>query len=263
MAGSMIVDWIEARLAGTALDVPARLAHLRLAGVGSRHGARSWRYKRDALAIMERVLAPDSCTVDIGCHRGLFLSQAVRLAPRGRHLAVEPIPELAERLRRLYPRAQVVAAAAGDRVGTGTLLRHPTALGLSSLRPWRSLTGDPAVARIEVPLETLDTLVEGWPALRLVKIDAMGAQVQVLEGARRTLAAHRPFVLLYNRLVETDDVEAVCGRVWQEARAAGLALSLLADWLARRPPLDERGFRAACGHVEGAEWMFLLHPPRA
>lgn len=256
-----LVDLVERVLAGTRLETPARLAHLWLAGIGRRHGAQSWRYKRDALAVMKRVLAPDSWTIDIGCHRGFFLSPALRLAPRGRHLAVEPIPELAARLRRLYPAAEVVCAAVADRVGTSVLLRHASEPGLSSLRPWRVLVESPGTARLEVPLVTLDALAAGRPRLRLVKIDAMGAQVEVLAGGRRTLAEHRPFVLLYNRLAEGDEVEAVCRTVWREVAGAGLALSRLADWLAGRPPLDERAFLGVCGHVAGAEWMFLAHPP--
>lgn len=262
MIPAALVDLAERILVGTRLETPARLAHLRLTGLGSRHGARSWAYKRDALAIMERVLEPDSSTVDIGCHRGLFLAQALRLAPGGRHVAVEPIPELAERLCRLYPAAEVVAAAVADRPGTRTFLRHRREPGLSSLRPWRALVESPDLERLVVPVTTLDALVTDWTDLRLVKVDAMGAQVEVLAGARRSLATHRPFVLLYNRLVEGDDVAAVCRAVWREIATAGLRLSRLADWLAGRPPLDERSFLAACGHFDGAEWMFLAHPPR-
>jgi hypothetical protein len=33
----------------------------------------------------------DSCAVDIGCHRGLFLSRILECAPDGEHLAFEPI----------------------------------------------------------------------------------------------------------------------------------------------------------------------------
>ncbi len=262
MIPTPVVDLLERLLAGTRLETPARLAGLRLAGLGSRHGARSWAYKRDALAIMERVLEPDSSTVDVGCHRGLFLGQALRLAPRGRHLAVEPLPELAGRLRRLYPAAEVLPLAVADRPGIRNFLRHRSAPGLSSLRPWRVLAGSPDVECLAVPVTSLDTLVADWPSLRLVKIDAMGAQVEVLGGARRTLATHRPFVLLYNRLADGDDVAEVCRRVWQEIATAGLHLSRLVDWLAGRPPLDESGFYACCGHFDGAEWMFLAHPPR-
>lgn len=262
MIPAALVDIAERMLAGTRFETPARLAHLRLAGLGSRHGARSWAYKRDALAIMERVLGPASSTVDIGCHRGLFLAQALRLAPEGRHVGVEPIPELAERLRRLYPAAELVGAAVADRPGTREFLRHRREPGLSSLRPWRVLVESPDLERLVVPVTTLDALVADWPSLRLVKIDAMGAQVEVLAGARRTLATHRPFVLLYNRLADGDDVVAVCRAVWRELERAGLALSRLADWLAGRPALDERTFLAACGHFDGAEWMFLAHPPR-
>ncbi len=203
--------------------------------------------------------------VDVGAHRGFFVAAASRLVPRGRHLAVEPIAELAARLCRLYPQTDVIEAAVAERTGTAEFLVHRREPGLSSLERWRRFDSDDGetVERRTVPIGTLDEHLEGRPAPRLVKIDAMGAQVRALAGARRSLARHRPLVLLYNRLVETDDVASTCNGVWDEIEAAGLRLSLLGDWLTGRPPLDRRRFLSLCGHFEDAEWMFVAHPPRS
>ena len=55
------------------------------------------------VALMEEVLEPDSDCLDVGAHAGSVLAELVRLAPEGRHIAWEPLPEFAERLRRAYP----------------------------------------------------------------------------------------------------------------------------------------------------------------
>src|SRR5438270_60460 len=45
-------------------------------------------------AIFASTLRSDSCYVDVGANRGQLLRKALRIAPRGRHLAFEPIPAL-------------------------------------------------------------------------------------------------------------------------------------------------------------------------
>src|SRR5436309_1457110 len=50
-------------------------------------------------------------------HGGSVLREMVRLAPRGRHVAWEPLPELAARLAEDFPTVEVRAAALSDRGG--------------------------------------------------------------------------------------------------------------------------------------------------
>ncbi len=55
-------------------------------------------YDRQAFEVMNRVLSPESCCVDIGCHKGQFLTVYMGCAPKGTHFAFEPIPYLYEQL---------------------------------------------------------------------------------------------------------------------------------------------------------------------
>jgi len=54
-------------------------------------------------AVLASALAVDGTYVDVGANRGQVLGEAVRIAPRGSHLAFEPIPELAAQLARSFP----------------------------------------------------------------------------------------------------------------------------------------------------------------
>ncbi|MCX7631317.1 MAG: FkbM family methyltransferase [Geminicoccaceae bacterium] len=257
----MLLAAIEDLVAGTRFDVPARLGFAALATLKGGHASRSFRYKRAGLAIMRRVLAPDSNTVDVGAHRGFYLAQALRLSPHGRHLAIEPIRELAAALRRHYPRAEVHAVALADRCGEVPFFRHARSAGLSSLVGWDPRGGPLPGTRLElVPVRTLDALVPPDLPLRFLKIDGMGAHDAILSGARATLARWRPFVFFYHRVPPTADARSLGERVWAALAESGLRLSDPDDWLAGRPALDRAGFLSCTGHGPGSAWCFLAHP---
>lgn len=63
--------------------------------------------------LFERVLEPDNDCLDVGANEGLLLHEMVRVAPRGRHVAWEPLPSLAARLRDEFPNVEVREAALG------------------------------------------------------------------------------------------------------------------------------------------------------
>src|SRR3954468_14464383 len=79
--------------------------------------------RQDALdnANMRRLasflLGPDDTAIDIGANHGGMLAEIVRVAPRGRHMAFEPIPNLAQQLRERFPQVQIHEAAASNRSG--------------------------------------------------------------------------------------------------------------------------------------------------
>jgi FkbM family methyltransferase len=163
--------------------------------------------RQDALdnANMRRLvsflLGPEDAAIDIGSNHGALLAEMVRVAPHGRHVAFEPIPELAQELRERYPQVDVHEAAASNRTGSATFSHVRAADGWSGLR-FRPLPtgGDGDPVEIEVRLEPLDEAID--PELRpvLVKIDVEGAEQQVIEGGMRTLSTHRPALLFEHGL---------------------------------------------------------------
>lgn len=134
--------------------------------------------------------------VDVGAHLGVYaLLGARRVGPSGRVVAFEADPytaaALAANVARVAPgNVQVVAKAASDRVGATGFFPSPGTYG-SSLYRRPSMA---SLQRIEIEATTVDAEVE--PADDLVlKIDAEGAELDVLAGAHRTLAGSRHTVV--------------------------------------------------------------------
>lgn len=160
-----------------------------------------WRRDAADVANMRRLLAfalaADSNCVDVGAHRGALLVEMVRVSPGGRHLAFEPLPHLAARLREHFPGVEVHQSALSNHSGTADFAYvHGRAEGWSGLRFRPLPTGEePVVEQIDVRLEALDEVLDAAYAPALIKIDVEGAEQQVLEGALETLRRHRPIVI--------------------------------------------------------------------
>jgi FkbM family methyltransferase len=141
-------------------------------------------------------LGPGSCCIDVGAHSGGVLAEIVRVAPRGHHLAYEPLPHLAEELSARFPGVDVRCAAVSDHAGEASFARVRAAEPWSGL-VFRPLPGnvEPDVEEITVRLEALDeALPEGFVP-DLIKIDVEGGEEQVMRGALRTLREHHPTVI--------------------------------------------------------------------
>lgn len=159
---------------------------------------------------MKRLLAfcvwPDGNCVDIGAHRGWVLSEMLRVAPEGRHIAFEPIPELADLLKAEFPGVEVHQAALSDAPGESEFAHvRGTAEGWSGLRFRPLPTGEPAdVENIVVPLVVLDQILEPDYRPAVIKIDVEGAEEQVFRGSLQTLRRHRPVVIFEHGLGSAD-----------------------------------------------------------
>lgn len=147
-------------------------------------------------AILAAVLRRDSTFVDVGTNRGQLLREAVRIAPQGKHVAFEPIPELADEVARSFPGVDCRRLALSSAPGTASFCHFRTLDGWSGLKRSPEISderGDPEY--IDVRVSTLDAeLGELHP--RLVKIDVEGAELGVLEGAGATLRRARPVLLI-------------------------------------------------------------------
>lgn len=147
--------------------------------------------RRTRLAI-ETLLSPDDCAVDVGAHIGSMLAEIVRLAPKGRHVAIEPVPAKAAWLRRRFRTVEVIEAATGDEPGTATFYDDIRRPGFSGLR---EPLGGVEIERFDVKVVTLDEALSSLDRLDFLKIDVEGAELPTLRGATDLLARFRPAVL--------------------------------------------------------------------
>jgi FkbM family methyltransferase len=160
--------------------------------------------------------ANDSC-IDVGANHGGLLAEICRAAPGGRHVAFEPLPHLGEELAERFPGVQVRRAAASNRFGTSSFAQvRGSADGWSGLkfRPNPAID-DEDVSEITVRLEPIDEVVDPDLAPVLIKIDVEGAEQQVIEGAARTIAMHRPVLIFEHGAGSADAFGTAPDDIWR------------------------------------------------
>jgi len=152
------------------------------------------------LGLVPGLLSPGDWAVDVGANVGLVTSEMCRAVGTGGLVwAVEPLPRNVERLLALKAANDltqlIVFPGALSSTKSTALLRVPVHGGGSA---YGSFVADWESVSVEVPTWRLDDLVDehaGDRQLRLLKIDAEGAEPSVLAGGERTLRQMRPLVL--------------------------------------------------------------------
>jgi FkbM family methyltransferase len=152
--------------------------------------------------------APAGVVVDVGANLGAYVL-LTRQASAARIIAYEPSPLAAGILRRMVRSnglrdVEVRAVACGARSGTVSLQEGVNSfIGAADGAPHAAAGFDElcretqaSFTRVERPEVTLDDDLGDEPAVAILKIDCEGYEHQVLLGARRMLARHRPAVFL-------------------------------------------------------------------
>lgn len=198
----------------------------------------------DALTIevIERTCGPESRCVDIGAGTGELLEHMIRVAPLGRHIAVEPLPQFAAALRRDHGGVVVWQAAAAEAAGPSGFVHVTSNPGYSGLRRRPYDRPRETLDEIAVVTARLDDMVGPGVPVDLIKIDVEGGEVGVLRGASRLLREYRPVIVFEHggdRVVReygvtTDDL-------WRELAAHGYRVWTLPGFVDGGPALDRSG----------------------
>lgn len=197
---------------------------------------------------LRELLKSDSCTVDVGCHIGSFLNEAISLAPAGKHYAFEPSETKARWLRKKFTGASVFQKAVGDDNGLASFrenLLHP---GHSSLSPTASYD-----ISYDVPICRLDDALAGH-RIDLIKIDVEGEELSVIHGARNILTEVRPAVIF-----ECTNAHPRRAELFQEFTSLGYSIYTFTDFLFKRGPIDFNEF-VRCGLYPFRAFNFLALP---
>lgn len=193
------------------------------------------RYDDEVLELLCRHIEPGSLVVDVGASLGLYtvpLGVAAR-AVRSRVLAVEPLERNCTMIQANVERnglsdvVRLVRCALGASDGVVLLHGEPGGVGnavvVTGLEAGELARHDAAGGHPheeEVQVMRLDDVI--WPGdmrVSLIKIDVEGFEFDVLEGAERTLVAHRPIVF------------AELSVAWLDSR--GVPAERLRKWLAK------------------------------
>jgi FkbM family methyltransferase len=164
------------------------------AGVGPAWARRAYQDEANMRLLLAFSLAADSNCLDVGSHDGRFLSEMVRIAPIGRHIAYEPLPPFATKLTKDFPSVDVRVLALSNVNGTSdfTFVKNLPAYSGFRIRRYPS---KPTIETITVRTARLDDDLPRDYVPSLIKIDVEGAEQLVIEGAIETLKRHRPMVI--------------------------------------------------------------------
>lgn len=166
--------------------------------------------------VFRKVLKPGDIVLDIGANVGYYTRIASRMVGGdGAVLAFEPMPAALRVLRMNcadLPNAEVFPMALSDREGESVFY-------VRKKGDMSSLAADSRAKTVRVKTGTVDDVLKNCPRLDFIKIDVEGFELEVIRGAHRTLAAHRPVV--YFEFVQNfadergfgfEDFEALLGR---------------------------------------------------
>ena len=177
---------------GSVFAETTRDAH---AHVFALHGYFDWRL----LAAAGFLCRAGDTVVEVGANIGTeTIGLADIVGSRGRVYAFEPVPDNAERLRRVMgetslTQVEVIQAAVSDIRGTVTFTASPNERESGSGH-LRTDGGTGAGNHFPVECLTLDEYLSSKGPVRLLTVDAEGAEVRIFRGAREVLRRDQPAV---------------------------------------------------------------------
>ena len=203
--------------------------------------------------VIRRHLRPTDIACDIGANKGSFIYWLSSWCRSGRVIAFEPQPELARRLETVcrvlkLDNVRVEAKAAYSRSGTQDLFvprGHQPGASLN-----RKATEGESFEILSVPVVSLDEYFGAHDKIGLLKIDAEGAEFEILKGAERILRQYAPLLVFEceNRHFTRGDVSDVF------AYLEGLGYQ--GHFVCRNELLPISSFDAAVHQRQSGEWFF-------
>ncbi|MGI6247156.1 MAG: FkbM family methyltransferase [Pseudochelatococcus sp.] len=176
-------------LAGAPLDIEALGARMRIKPYNNISEKKvlftPQFFDAEELAILRAAITEDFVFLDVGANAGFYaLHAAAHAGPRARILAIEPQPEVFERLVwnigvNRFGTVKAIACALADRAGEVTLFLDPSNIGEASIK----IVGSANAPTLRVPARTMLDVIrdEGFTHVDAIKLDVQGAEDLILE----------------------------------------------------------------------------------
>lgn len=204
------------------------------------------KYDKQTFALMRKVLTDSSNCIDVGAYRGEILGQIVKIAPKGKHFAFEPVPENHSYLEKKFPHATIHNLALSSKKGKTTFNHVVGRAARSGLMKVEYPDAHQEVREIDVTIDTLDNVIPKKTQIDFLKIDVEGAELGVLEGAKKLIARCKPVIVFEHELEKAQPYGVKAGDAYELlAKDLGMSIYLLEDFLEGKKPLTQKAFADA------------------
>lgn len=208
--------------------------------------------------IKKYVKSSDNC-VDIGAHKGEFLSYFIKQSPKGQHLAFEPIPHHYSALKNKWSDiAQIYPFALSNKMGQSEFQWVKNAEAYSGLKRRKYAVSNPDIETIEIETRKLDEFIVENRPIHFIKIDVEGAEFLVLQGAKEILKTQKPFVLFEFGLGASDYYQNTPEGLFQFFDALNYNIFTLKEALAANTAFDLESFKEA--YLTNTDYYFWAAP---
>jgi FkbM family methyltransferase len=220
---------------------------------------RNQQYDAQTVKILKKMGRSDANCIDVGCHKGEVLDLILKFAPNGQHYCFEPLPDLFQGLvDKKYPQnCHFYDLALSREKGETTfnyVISNPSYSGI--LRRNYDRMGEEDTT-ITVKTDLLDTIIPENLAIDFIKIDVEGAEMLVLDGAKKTITRCKPIVIFEHGLGASDIYGTTPRQIFQFFDNCGLRISIMRDWLKGKEPLSLATFEDQ--FYKGKNYYFIAH----
>jgi FkbM family methyltransferase len=216
-------------------------------------------YDAQTIKILQKIGHSTANCIDVGCHKGEVLDLILKFAPNGQHFCFEPLPHLFDGLiQKKYPEnCHFYDLALSGQKGETTfnyVISNPAYSGI--LRRNYDRVGEEDTT-ITVKTDLLDNVIPAETTIDFIKIDVEGAEMLVLEGAKKTISRCKPIVIFEHGLGASDIYGTTPLQIFQFFESTGLHVSLMRDWLNGNAPLTQAAFEDQ--FYRGKNYYFIAH----
>jgi FkbM family methyltransferase len=170
--------------------------------------------------------------LDIGAHTGEFTQNILRLAPECQVVMVEANPNCEPYLQKLNHGYDILALS--NKQGKAELFVEKANMlgtGASLYKENTEWYADGKFDKVEVELDTLDNKKYfGYEVIDLVKLDVQGAELDILEGGRKTITRSK-YVLIETSLVVYNHGAPLVDAIVPKMKEYGFYIEDILDYL--------------------------------
>lgn len=218
-------------------------------------------YDFETIDVIKTILKRNSNAIDIGAHKGTILRQILKQAPEGKHIAVEPIPYLYQKLERKFgKRVTLLNLALADETGETEFTLFKDRPAVSGLKARHFDNAAYKKELIKVQVRKLDDLVPQDQNVDLIKIDVEGAELEVLKGARGILERNKPVVLFEFGKGGSELYGATPELMFDFFDVLGYTITLQEYFLENRPGFNRAEFLGQ--YEKGYNYFFMAYPAK-